>query len=155
MSSSARKGTVLVVDDEPGLRDMLSILFRRDGFDVTVAPGFQAGREAIVSAPSPYGMVLTDLLMPDGSGLDVLTVARQRSTQTEVIVMTAHSTLETALEAMKRGAYDFITKPFATSELRALVDKAFEKRALVEENVALRAILILERFPREDAEDAN
>jgi two-component system response regulator PilR (NtrC family) len=139
MISSPRKGSVLVVDDEPGLRDMLSILFRREGFDVTAAPGFQIAREAIQGAPTPYGMVLTDLLMPDGSGLDLLTVARQRSAQTEVIVMTAHSTLETAVEAMKRGAYDFITKPFATSELRALVDKAFEKRALLAENEALRA----------------
>jgi two-component system response regulator PilR (NtrC family) len=118
---------------------MLSILFKREGFDVTVAPGYGSAREAIQGAPSPYGMVLTDLLMPDGSGLDLLTVARQRSTQTEVIVMTAHSTLETAIEAMKRGAYDFITKPFATSELRALVDKAFEKRALLAENEALKA----------------
>src|ERR1700728_4617203 len=136
MAPGSRKGTVLVVAEERGLRNMLSILFKRDGFDVTFAPGFQAGREAVVGSPSPYGMVLTDLLMPDGSGLDLLTVARQRSTQTEVIVMTAHSTLETAIEAMKRGAYDFITKPFANSELRALVDKAFEKRALLAEDGA-------------------
>jgi two-component system response regulator PilR (NtrC family) len=141
MVGPARKGTVLVVDDEPGLRDMLSILFKRDGFDVTCAPGVQAAREAILGAPVPYGIVLTDLLMPDGSGLDLLSVTRQRSAQTEVIVMTAHSTLETAIEAMKRGAYDFITKPFATSELRALVDKAFEKRALQAENEALRALV--------------
>src|SRR6476646_242889 len=133
--AAARKGTVLVVDDEPGLRDMLSILFKREGYDVTLAPGFVRGREAIQTAPSPYGMVLTDLMMPDGSGLDLLTVARERSAQTEVIVMTAHSTLETAIEAMKRGAYDFITKPFATSELRARVEKVFEKRALVAEHV--------------------
>ena len=77
--------------------------------------------------------------MPDGSGLDILTVARERSAQTEVIVMTAHGALETAIDAMQRGAYDFITKPFANSELRALVNKAFEKRALVAENEALRA----------------
>jgi two-component system response regulator PilR (NtrC family) len=135
----ARKGTVLVVDDEPGLRDMLAILFKREGYDVALAPGFQSGREAIQSAPAPYGLVLTDLMMPDGSGLDLLTVARERSTQTEVIVMTAHGALETAIEAMKRGAYDFITKPFATSELRARVQKVFEKRAIVAENVKLRA----------------
>ncbi|CAN5924424.1 sigma-54 dependent transcriptional regulator [soil metagenome] len=84
-------------------------------------------------------MVLTDLMMPDGSGLDVLTLAKQRSEETEVIVMTAHSSVETAIEAMKRGAYDFVTKPFATAELRALVHKAFEKSALVAENVRLRA----------------
>jgi two-component system response regulator PilR (NtrC family) len=139
MPSNARKGTVLLVDDEPSLRGMLTILFRREGFEVTASPGFQAAIEAINGAPTPYGMVLTDLLMPDGSGLDILTAARQRSAQTEVIVMTAHGGLEAAVEAMRRGAYDFITKPFSNAELRALVDKAFEKRALLAENEALRA----------------
>ncbi|MBX3219984.1 MAG: sigma-54-dependent Fis family transcriptional regulator [Labilithrix sp.] len=133
------KGTVLVVDDEPGLREMLSILFRREGYAVTTAPGFVAGRDALRNTPKPYGVVLADLMMPDGSGLDVVTVAKQVSPDTEVIVMTAHSTVETAIDAMKRGAYDFVTKPFATSELRALVTKAFERRALVEENARLRA----------------
>jgi two-component system response regulator PilR (NtrC family) len=139
------KRTVLVVDDEPDLRNMLSILFKRDGFEVTVAPGVRAAKQAISEVSSPFGMVLTDLLMPDGSGLDVLTSARERSLQTEVIVMTAHSTLETAIEAMKRGAYDFITKPFANLELRALVEKAFEKRALLAENQVLRAIVSREQ----------
>ena len=137
--AASGKGRVLVVDDEPGLRDMLAIMFRREGYDVTLAPGFDTGCEAIANAPIPYGVVLTDLMMPDGSGLDLLSHVKQRSVQTEVIVMTAHSTLETAVEAMKRGAYDFVTKPFATSELRELVHKALEKRALVAENVRLRA----------------
>jgi two-component system response regulator PilR (NtrC family) len=133
------KGTVLVVDDEPGLREMLSILFRRDGYDVTTSPGFVAAREALRNTTMPYGVVLADLMMPDGSGLDVVTAAKEVSPDTEVIVMTAHSTVETAIDAMKRGAYDFVTKPFATAELRALVAKAFEKRALVAENARLRA----------------
>ncbi len=133
------RASVLVVDDEPGLREMLSILFRRERYEVTACPGFASAREAIRNAPAPYGVVLTDLMMPDGSGLDVLTLAKQRSAETEVIVMTAHSSVETAIEAMKRGAYDFVTKPFATGELRALVSKAFEKSALVAENVRLRA----------------
>ena len=133
------KGNVLVVDDEPGLREMLSILFRREGYDVTTAPGYVAAGEALRNATQPYGVVLADLMMPDGSGLDVVSLAKQVSTDTEVIVMTAHSTVETAIDAMKRGAYDFVTKPFATSELRALVGKAFERRALVEENTRLRA----------------
>jgi two-component system response regulator PilR (NtrC family) len=135
----AGRGSVLVVDDEPGLREMLSILFRREGYDVTAAPGFAAAREALRNAPEPYAVVLADLMMPDGSGLDVVTLAKQVAPSTEVIMMTAHSTLETAIDAMKRGAYDFVTKPFATSELRALVAKAFEKRALVDENTRLRA----------------
>jgi two-component system response regulator PilR (NtrC family) len=133
------RASILVVDDEPGLREMLSILFRRERYDVTVSPGFVTAREAIRHAPHAFGVVLTDLMMPDGSGLDILSLAKQRSTETEVIVMTAHSSVETAIEAMKRGAYDFVTKPFATSELRALVSKAFEKSALVAENVRLRA----------------
>jgi len=138
-SGSFRKTRVLVVDDEPGLREMLGILFRREGLDVTLAPGFVAGAEAIKDAPEPYGLVLTDLMMPDGSGLDLLSATKARSSRTEVIVMTAHSTIETAIDAMKRGAYDFIAKPFATSELRALVYKALEKREIVAENERLRA----------------
>jgi two-component system response regulator PilR (NtrC family) len=133
------RSSILVVDDEPGLREMLSILFKRERYEVTVSPGFATAREAIRNAPHAFGVVLTDLMMPDGSGLDILTLAKQRSPETEVIVMTAHSSVETAIEAMKRGAYDFVTKPFATSELRALVSKAFEKSALVAENVRLRA----------------
>ncbi|MDB4936127.1 MAG: Response regulator of zinc sigma-54-dependent two-component system [Labilithrix sp.] len=133
------RGSILVVDDEPGLREMLSILFRRERYEITACPGFATAREAIRNAPTAYGVVLTDLMMPDGSGLDVLSLAKERSEETEVIVMTAHSSVETAIEAMKRGAYDFVTKPFATSELKALVQKAFEKRALVAENVRLRA----------------
>ena len=141
MSASSSKGRILVVDDEPGLRDMLSILFRREGFDVTLAPGFARGVESIRSSPTPFGLVLTDLVMPDGSGLGLLAAAKERSPETEVIIMTAHTSLEIAIEAMRGGAYDFVTKPFATAELRALVHKALEKRAIVAENRRLRAQL--------------
>jgi two-component system response regulator PilR (NtrC family) len=130
---------VLVVDDEPGLRDMLSILLKREGYDVTVAPSFGTGCDAVEGSPTPFDLVLTDLMMPDGSGLDVLSRAKARNERTEVIVMTAYGALETAIDAMKRGAYDFVTKPFATSELRALARKALERRALAAENEKLRA----------------
>jgi two-component system response regulator PilR (NtrC family) len=132
---------LLVVDDEPGLRDMLAILFRREGMDVTLAPGFATGRDAILQAPAPFAVVLTDLLMPDGNGMELLPIVKRRAKNSEVIVMTAHGGLETAVEAMRRGAYDFVTKPFATNELRALVQKALEKGAIVDENERLRAQL--------------
>jgi len=135
----SRNGSILVVDDEPGLRDMLTILFRREGYAVTAAPGFATARESIKNAPTPYDVVLTDLMMPDGSGLDLLPIAKDREVATQVIVMTAHGALENAVDAMKRGAYDFVTKPFATSELKVLVQKAFEKRSLLTENERLRA----------------
>ncbi|MFO0735770.1 MAG: sigma-54 dependent transcriptional regulator [Labilithrix sp.] len=137
--AASGKGTILVVDDEPGLRDMLSILFRRDGYQVMTAAGVIAAKDALRNAPKPYGVVLADLMMPDGSGLDLVTFAKEHAPESEVIIMTAHSTIETAIEAMKRGAYDFVTKPFVNSELRVLVGKAFERRELVTENVRLRA----------------
>ncbi len=145
MPPPASPPRLLVVDDEPGLRDMLAILFRREGLDVTLAPGFATARDAVHNAPEPYAVVLTDLLMPDGNGMDLLTLVKQRTARTEVIVMTAHGDVDTAIEAMKRGAYDFVTKPFATTELRALVHKALEKREIVAENERLRAQLGRER----------
>lgn len=130
---------ILVVDDEPSMREVLSIFLKRKGYDVQLAPGSVAALEAIRNSPVPYGVVLTDLMMPDGSGLDLLSEIRTQEGGTEVIVMTAHSTIETALEAMRRGAYDFIQKPFSNAELKALIDKALEKRALARENVRLKA----------------
>ncbi|WP_437594549.1 sigma-54-dependent transcriptional regulator [Sorangium sp. So ce1000] len=132
---------VLVVDDEPGLRQVVTIAFRRQGYDVVVAPGARAALEAIRQNPQPFPLILTDLVMPDGSGIEVLTAAKARSGATEVIVMTAHSTVESALDAMRHGAYDFVTKPFSPAELTALGAKALEKSSIVAENQRLRAQL--------------
>ncbi len=130
---------ILVVDDEPALRQMLQILLRRAGFEVVLAPGHAAAADAIVSVPQPFPVVLTDLAMPNGSGLDVLAAAKQRSVQTEVILMTAHSTVENAISAMAAGAFSFVTKPFDPEQLLALVNKALERNALVTENTRLKA----------------
>src|SRR5690348_15024889 len=88
---------VLVVDDEPGLRQVLEITFRRQGYEVVTAPGARNALEALRQNPQPFPLVLTDLVMPDGSGMEVLTAAKERSAATEVILMTAHSTVEAAL----------------------------------------------------------
>ncbi|MCC6647651.1 MAG: sigma-54-dependent Fis family transcriptional regulator [Polyangiaceae bacterium] len=130
---------ILIVDDEPGLRQMLQISLSREGYQVTSVPGAAAAREALRTAPTPFPLVLTDLMMPDGSGLDVLQEAKLRSDVTEVLVMTAHSSVEAAVDVMRRGAYDFVQKPFVPSELAALLAKALEKRELVSENQRLRA----------------
>ena len=130
---------VLIVEDEPGLRQMLEILFRREGYTVVAAPGCRAALEAIMQAPQPFPVVLSDLAMPDGSGLDVLAAAKARNATSEVILITAHSTVENAIGAMRHGAYDFVAKPFDASELAALVGKALEKQALALENKSLRA----------------
>jgi two-component system, NtrC family, response regulator PilR len=132
---------VLVVDDEPGLRQVLEITLRRQGFEVATAPGVRAALEALRQNPQPFPLILTDLVMPDGSGMEVLDAAKKRSGATEVIVMTAHSTVESALDAMRRGAYDFVTKPFSPAEIGAVAHKALEKSTIVAENQRLRAHL--------------
>jgi len=129
---------VLVVDDEPAMRDTLSILFRREAYEVSTAPGCRAAIELIQTVEAPYPVVLTDLRMPDGDGFEVLEAAKARNAATEVIVMTAYH--EHAYDAMRRGAYDFVAKPFPSlREVLERVGKAAEKAGIVAENVALRA----------------
>lgn len=130
---------VLVVDDEPGIRQMLEILFKREGYEVVTAAGCRQALHAIAQSPRPFPIVLTDLSMPDGSGLDVLAAAKTRNPSTEVILITAHSSIENAISAMRSGAYDFVTKPFEPAELNVLVSKALEKHAIVTENQQLKA----------------
>src|SRR4029078_9980083 len=90
-------------------------------------------------APQPFPVILTDLVMPEGSGLDVLAAAKQRSVAIEVILLTPHNSVENAIAAMSAGAFNCVTKPFEPSGLAALVRKAIEKHALVEENSPLKA----------------
>ncbi|WP_348652815.1 sigma-54 dependent transcriptional regulator [Polyangium sp. 6x1] len=130
---------ILVIDDEPALRQVLEIAFRRQGIEVVAAPGVRAAMEALQQNPQPFPLVITDLVMPDGSGMEVLAAAKQRSAATEVIVMTAHSSVENALDAMRKGAYDFVGKPFSPAEVIALAQKALEKSSILLENQRLRA----------------
>lgn len=141
MADSLAKPVVLVVDDEPGLRKVLSIALRRHGFTVETQPGVKRALQAIAERPQPYPLVFSDLVMPDGSGMKVLAAAKQRSTNTEVIMMTAFASVEGAIAAMRSGAYDFITKPFSPGELCELAKKALEKRGLRVENRKLKAKL--------------
>ncbi|MEM9067798.1 MAG: sigma-54 dependent transcriptional regulator [Myxococcota bacterium] len=129
---------VLVCDDEASLREMLRILLSRQGHQVEVAKGTQDAIAALQRA-DPFDAVITDLLMPGGSGLDVLAAARKRSESTQVIVITAFTSTQRAVEAMRQGAYDFLEKPFQNDVLLATLDKALEKRAIVDENAMLRA----------------
>lgn len=121
--------SVLVVDDEPALRETLEILLGRQGYRVVTSPGCNRAIEELNGSPQAYPLVLTDLSMPDGSGLDVLCAAKARNAATEVILLTAHHTVANAVEAMGAGAFNFITKPFVNSELLDQVSSALEKRA--------------------------
>jgi two-component system response regulator PilR (NtrC family) len=128
---------VLVVDDEAGLREMLRVLLTRAGYDVAIADG-QTRAVSILRASDPFDVVITDLSMPDGSGMGVLQEARSFDDSTQVIMITAYATTAQAVQAMREGAYDYIQKPFKNDELLAVVEKACDKRAIVDHNRTLR-----------------
>ena len=113
MSASAR---ILVVDDEPSLRQMMDVLLRRMGHDVVKASSVFEAREQVDASPAPFDLVVTDLMMADGTGLEVLDYALARSTETQVLVVTAHGSVETAVDAMRRGAYCYLEKPLSMGE---------------------------------------
>jgi two-component system response regulator PilR (NtrC family) len=129
-------GRILVVDDEAGLREMLRVLLRRAGYDVEVADGQRRATELL--AASTYDVVVTDLSMPDGSGMGVLAQSKRVNETTQVIMITAYATTAQAVQAMREGAYDYIQKPFKNDELLAVVEKACEKRSIIEQNHTLR-----------------
>jgi two-component system, NtrC family, response regulator PilR len=128
---------VLVVDDEAGLREMLRVLLSRAGYDVGVADG-QTRAVSTLRSSEPFDVVITDLSMPDGSGMGVLQEARAFDDATQVIMITAYATTAQAVQAMREGAYDYIQKPFKNDELLAVVEKACDKRAIVDHNRTLR-----------------
>ncbi len=117
---------------------MLQILLRREGYRVDVVEGVHAAREQLGSA-DPYDVVITDLVMPDGTGMEVLEAVRDRSSDSQILMITAYATTAQAVEAMRKGAYDYVQKPFRNHELLATLEKALEKRAIVAENETLRA----------------
>ena len=118
------KARVLVVDDEKSMRDLLSITLEKEGYDVLTAAGGEAAIEAL--RRDATDAVITDLRMPKVDGLQVLRAAKEISPDVAVIVITAVASTETAVEAMKLGAYDYITKPFKLDEVSLIVRNALE-----------------------------
>ena len=127
---------LLVVDDERSMREMLEILLTGAGHEVELAESGPVALRAFNLRP--HDLVLTDIMLGRSSGMDVLRGIKEKSLATEVIVMTAHSTTEGAIQAMRLGAYDYVTKPFKVDELKLLVEKALEKRTLKQDNALLR-----------------
>ena len=139
MTSDRPAPTILLVDDEASNLESLERIFVKEGLDVLRVGG---GKEALdIVRKRRVDVVLTDLMMPGMSGVDLLKAVRQISAETEVIVMTAYGSVENAVEAMREGAYDFITKPLKRAHVLAVVGKVIEKLSLVVENRTLRAQL--------------
>ncbi|MBI4508080.1 MAG: sigma-54-dependent Fis family transcriptional regulator [Deltaproteobacteria bacterium] len=135
--------TVLIVDDERGIVESLGKIFEREGISVLTA---SSGASALdLLRKHRVAVLLTDLMMPGMSGMDLLKTTRTIAPETEVVLMTAYGTVETAVEAMKEGAYDFVTKPLKRAHVVRIVRNALEKQSLVVENRALRAQLLEKR----------
>ena len=135
--------TVLVVDDEPAIVDSLQKILERESLRVLTAG---SGGEALdIIRREAVWVLLTDLMMPGMSGMDLLRASKSVAPETETVLMTAYGTVENAVEAMKQGAYDFVTKPIKRAHLVRVVGKALEKRSLVQENRSLRAQLAAEK----------
>jgi len=118
------------------MQEFLSILLQRDGHEVASCG---SASEALLALESDdWDLVISDVRMPGMSGLELLDQVRQLAPETTVILITAHGTTESAVEAMKHGAYDYLTKPCSVDEIRLVVGKALEKRDLAHENQRLR-----------------
>ncbi len=135
----AAAGTVLVIDDEPVLQDVLGALLEGDGYDchhaMTAADGLRVLQEEEVD------VVLLDLMLPDRPGLEILPEIKNLDPHLPVVVITAYSSVESAIEAMRGGAFHYVPKPFKNEEVLSLVRRAAERRALVVENRDLRSRL--------------
>src|SRR3954470_6620844 len=129
--------TVLVVDDEPSNLASIEKIFQRDGMRVLTADGAKAALE--LCRTHRVQVVLTDLMMPGISGLELLRAIKQLSPDTEVVMMTAYGTVETAVQAMREGAYDFVEKPLKRMSIVKSVKKAAERQSLVTENRSLKS----------------
>ena len=127
---------ILVVDDELSMREFLSILLEREGYHVSTAASAEEALRLMES--SLFDLVLSDVNMPGLNGIELLTRIKKRSPETGVLMITAFSASEQAVEAMKLGAYDYIAKPFKIEEIKQLVLNALEKQGLKRENTILK-----------------
>ncbi len=128
--------SILVVEDKSAMQQMLAATLASEGYEVELA---STGTEGISKARDKrYDLILTDLKLPGADGLQVLSEIKESDPEASVIVMTAYATVENAVQAIKLGAFDFITKPFDTDRLSILINRALENRRLLAENTLLR-----------------
>ena len=134
---------LLIVDDEASLRDFLSIVFEEEGWGVETAGSLAEARIAL--AKHEPDIILCDLMLPDGSGIDLVREVKAATPSVTVVMITAHTSTKSAVEALKAGAFDYIAKPFDIDELKIIVRNAAERKELEDENIHLRTALE-ERF---------
>jgi DNA-binding NtrC family response regulator len=134
-----RNGSILIVDDEEIMREILEALLTRAGYHVRLASGGEEGLE--LARSFPFDAVIVDVMMPGMDGLTLLEELKKLDDDLPVLMVTAFASVETAIAAMKLGAFDYITKPFKNDEVLVVVGNAVERRQLVAENASLRQSL--------------
>ena len=127
---------ILIIDDDPFILEIISEILKRNGYEISVATSGASGIKKIDRGF--YDLVLTDLQMPDLGGMEVLEFAVSRSPEVMCIILTGYGTIQSSVEAIKKGAFDYITKPITADELLAVVEKALKFRQLEEENTQLK-----------------
>lgn len=127
---------ILVVDDEQSIREFFDIWLSREGYEVTCVDSADKALNKI--SENIYDLVVTDIAMPGKSGLELLAEMKETSPETSVIMITAYASTESAVEAMKNGAYDYIMKPFKLEEIKLIIKKALEQSYLTKENALLK-----------------
>ena len=133
-------GRILIVDDEASMRRILASNLRQDQHEIWEAPGVQEAQRTL--AANDFDVVVTDQKMPDGGGLAVLAYAHESDPALSVVLLTAVATIELAVESMRQGAFDFLTKPFQPEVVRATVRRASERTRLLRENRLLKDAVV-------------
>ncbi len=128
---SKKTGTILVVDDEPNIRRVLEAVLVKDGHTVFTGDNGKNGLELLKSNPG-IDVLITDLIMPDINGIELLSAAKEMDPNVSVLMITAHGTIQSAVEAMKLGALDYICKPFDLDDIKPLVQNALDRKELNE-----------------------
>ena len=134
--TTANANTILIADDEPNVRRILEAVFTKDGYTVLLA---ENGKKALaLAAANAIDVLISDLIMPDMTGVEVLMKVKQLHPQCSAVILTAYGTIKSAVEAMRYGAYTYIQKPFDNEDVRLIIKKALEHRALLGENTELK-----------------
>jgi DNA-binding NtrC family response regulator len=130
---------VMIVDDEPDVRELLADYLGARGLVVATAHDGRAAISALARSGGRYGLVLTDINMPGADGFEVLRAARAANTSTYVVIMTGYASLDSAIQAVRLGAHDYLTKPFTLGQIDVMLRSIGNRRALERENRVLTA----------------
>src|SRR5437899_11189570 len=133
---NSRNGTILVIDDEEIMREILGTLLTREGYEVRLASSGAEGLD--IARALPIDAAIVDIMMPGIDGIATLDELKRIDEDLAVLIITAYASVESAISAMKAGAFDYITKPFKNDEVLVVVRNAMEQRRLVHENRNLR-----------------